>query len=299
MNARRAVLVSIALAAAAAAAPARLFGAVERALYVTVVDKDGAPVKGLGPADFVVREDNVQREVLRVQPATEPMQVALLVDNSQAARDTISHMRTALPPFLTALTNPNEADRRNEVAMLTFGERPTIVTEYTSSLGELQKGVNRIWSLPGAGAYLQDAVYEICTGFRKREARRPVIVAISIEGPEFSYRRYDQVLPQIDQAGAAFYVVAVGRPSGSLSDEMRSRGIVLDEGTRRSGGTEEQLLTPMGLGPRLKHLADQLTHQYLVTYAHPESLIPPERVTVEAAKAGLTARGTLVKEEKK
>ena len=35
-----------------------------------------------------------------------------------------------------------------------------------------------------------------------------------------------------------------------------------------------------------------------MTYAHPQTLIPTERVTVAAAKAGVTARGTLIKEEK-
>jgi hypothetical protein len=35
-----------------------------------------------------------------------------------------------------------------------------------------------------------------------------------------------------------------------------------------------------------------------VTYARPQSLIPPERVTVSAAKPGVIARGTLIKEEK-
>ena len=44
-------------------------------------------------------------------------------------------------------------------------------------------------------------------------------------------------------------------------------------------------------------LARQLLHQYKVTYARPQSLIPPDRVTVAAAKPGLTARGTLVKDQ--
>ena len=53
----------------------------------------GAPVADLGPADFIVREDNVAREVLRVAPASEPMQIALLVDNSQAAEPFIRDYR--------------------------------------------------------------------------------------------------------------------------------------------------------------------------------------------------------------
>jgi len=49
---------------------------------------------------------------------------------------------------------------------------------------------------------------------------------------------------------------------------------------------------------RLKQLADQLMHQYKVTYARPQTLIPPERFTVATNKPGLTARGTLVRETK-
>src|SRR6266536_6068178 len=64
--------------------------AVQRSLYVSVVNDAGAHVPDLGPADFVVREDNVAREILRVAPADAPMQIALLVDNSTASRDNIS-----------------------------------------------------------------------------------------------------------------------------------------------------------------------------------------------------------------
>src|SRR6266853_1780711 len=75
--------------------------ALQKSMYVSVVNKAGAPVPNLTPSDFIVREDNVSREVLRVAPADEPMQIAVLVDTSQTARDDISHMRTALPPFVT------------------------------------------------------------------------------------------------------------------------------------------------------------------------------------------------------
>jgi len=298
MDARRFLLAALLLLASALmVAPHLGAQAIQRSMFVSVVNDAGAPVPDLGPSDFIVREDNVAREVLRVAPADEPMQIAVLVDTSQTARNDIQHMRTALPPFVTTLTNPNESGRKNDVAIIVFGERPTIFTDYTTSVASLQKGINRIWSQQSAGAYLLDAILEVSQGFKKREAHRPVIVAIVSEGPELSYRHYDQVLGPLRDSGAAFYALVIGSPANDLSDEGRSRSIVLDQGPNSTGGQRSQLLTPMALTDRLKQLADELTHQYRVTYARPQSLIPPERVTVAAARPGLTARGRLAKEQ--
>jgi VWFA-related protein len=297
MTIRRVFVAALSLVAGALAVSATVNAqAIQRSLYVSVLDEAGNPVPNLGPADFVVREDNAAREVLRVAPADEPMQIAILVDNSTAARDEIAHFRTALPPFVAALTGAGEDHVKNEVAIIAIGERPTVFTNYTSNRALLQKGIDRVWALQGTGAYLLDAMVEVCQGFKKRDARRPVIVAISAEGPELSNRQYDQVLDPLRASGAAFHAITIGTPSGSMSDEMRNRNMVLDVGPRATGGRREELLTAMALAGKLKQLADDLTHQYRVTYAHPQSLIPPERVTVAAARPGLTARGTLVRE---
>ena len=267
--------------------------AIQRAMYVSALADAGAPVADLGPADFIVREDTMAREILKVEPAVEPMQIAVLVDTSQAARDDIAHIRTALPDFVKALTT---GDPKNEIAIVAIGERPTVLTNYTFNQAELKKGIDRIWSMQGSGAYLLDGIIEVCQGFKKRGAQRPVIVAILSEGPELGNRQHDQVLDPLRASGAAFHAITLGRPSSSLSDEMRNRNLVLDEGPRATGGRREELLTSMALAGKLTQLADELTHQYKVTYARPPSLIPPERVTVAAARPGVTARGTLIKE---
>jgi len=297
MIARRVAAAAVLVAVAWLVAPNRPAAqGRERSLYVSVVDASGAPVRDLTTTDVIVKEDNVTREVLRVTPAIEPMQIAVLVDTSQAARDAIQHFRQALPSFVTALTAANDAGRKNEVAIIGIGERPTILAEYSTNPRDLQKGIDRLWSLQSSGMYLLDAVLEAVQGFKIREATRPVIVAIATEGPDFSNRHRDQVLEPLKSVSAAFYALMIGQPSSSLDPETRERAIVLDEGPRITGGTHEQLLTSMALQPKLKQLADQLMHQYRVTYGRPESLIPPERITVTAAKPGLTARGTPVKE---
>jgi VWFA-related protein len=289
---RGVLFAALSIAACVLAWPGTLVAqAIQRAMYVSVLDEAGAPVADLGPSDFVIREDNIAREVLKVVPADEPMQVAVLVDTSQAARDDVPHIRTALPPFVSALTAG-----KNQVAIIAIGERPTVFTDYTTNPATLKKGIDRIWSMRDSGTYLLDGIVEVCQGFKKREAARPVIVSITSEGPELSNLQHDQVLEPLRATSAAFHAITLGRPSGNMSDEMRNRNMVLDQGPKTTGGRREDLLTSMALGGKLQQLANELTHQYRVTYARPQSLIPPERVTVAAAKPGLTARGTVIKE---
>src|SRR4249919_592004 len=68
---------------------------VQRAIYASVLDAAGVPVPDLGPADFLVREDNLAREVLRVGTVDTPLSVALLVDTSAASRNNIRDIREA------------------------------------------------------------------------------------------------------------------------------------------------------------------------------------------------------------
>src|SRR5438093_5936527 len=143
--------------------------AIQKSLYVSVVNDAGVPLPDLGTTDFVVKEDNTAREVLSVRPADEPMTIALLVDTSQMARNDIAHMRSALPSFVTTMTNPNERDQKSQIALIGFGERPTILTDYTSNPAELKKGINRIWAQQGSGPYFVDAVYDAVQAFKKRE----------------------------------------------------------------------------------------------------------------------------------
>ena len=258
----------------------------QRIVFASAVSDKGVPVEGLGPADFVVREDKVAREVLSVAPAAEPMQIALLVDNSQAADPYVRDLRQGASAFIEAL-GADPTGTRHLVAVITIGERPTLNTDYTTDLARAAKGAQRIFATPGSGAYLLDGIIETSRGIKKRQSPRPVIVAVITAGVDLSDRVFQSVLEPLRESGATLHVVVVGRPVTSDVDRM----MVLDLGTRDTGGRYDTVLTGTALAPRLKQLAEELTHQYKVTYARPQTLIPPDRVTVSAAKPGLTIRG--------
>lgn len=278
--------------------PATLLSqAIERSMYVSAVDQTGAPVPNLGPSDFIIREDNVSREVLRVVPATDPMQIAILVDNSSAAAPQLPHIRRALPAFVDTLTRPTASGRRNEVAIITLGGRPTVLADYSIDPAPVTKAIGRLWEESDSGQYLLDGIIEVSQGFKKRESARPVIVAITSEGAELSNRRPDQVLEPLRDSGAALHVISIGFPATGIGDDVRDRNRVVDEGPRVSGGAHAQMLVASALPVKLEQLANVLTNAYRVVYAHPDSLIPPERVTVTARRTDLTALGTLVKDQ--
>jgi VWFA-related protein len=267
----------------------------QRSIYASVLDKEGAPVPNLGPSDFVVREDNLAREILRVEPATAPIQVALLVDNSARSSASIRDIREATNEFIKGMTS---SPMKNEVAVVAVAERPTMMVDYTPDQTKLLAGAGRIFTQSGSGAYLLDGLFETSQGFKKREASRPVIVAISTNGPELSNRYHDQIVGALRGVGAAFSVVMVGPPpTDVISSEGRERALTLSQGTEETGGRYDNVLAASALAGRLKQVANELTHQYLVTYARPDTLIPPERVTITGKDTNLTVRGTPVSEK--
>jgi hypothetical protein len=259
-------------------------GSRSRDIYVSVVDSKGVAAPGLTAADFSVREDGVAREVTRAVPATEPLSVMLLVDDSQASTTSIPYLRDGLTHFMTLLQG------KGKVGIVTIGERPTSILESTADPAAQKKAVGRLFARPGSGAYLLEAIVDVSKGFRIRNATRAHIVALSVEAVEFSNLQREPVLKELLASGATLHVLAIGSPASVESDEMRNRGMVIADGTEQTGGRREQLLTPMAIDDHLARLAGELLNQYLVTYGRPESLIPPEKVQVSVKKPGLTAR---------
>lgn len=263
-----------------------------RDLHVSVVDKAGVPVKEMQVEDFVVREDNLAREVLSVRPLTEPLDIALLIDNTQATNRETAILRRALTTFVHELGN----DHR--YALITFGDRPTLVVDNVTSAEDLiARGVNGLFPLANSGSYLLDAILETAQGFRKREAANPVIVAVSFEGPELSYTQHPRVLDALRDSGTSLFVVTVNIPNSEdfNTQERQSREIVYSRGTRESGGRLETALASLGLEQELKKLAAVLKQRYVVTYGRTETLIPPKKVEITAKRPNLDVRSLQVK----
>ena len=258
----------------------------ERTLFVGAVNDKGEPVEGLGPDAFVVKEDGVRREVLRVAPATEPMDIAILVDNSTAAADEITFLRSGLSKFVQIMATGNK------VAVITLADRPTIKVEYTDDAVRLKEAVSSLFSTPQSGMTLLDGIFETVNGLQRRETPRAVLVPVITDGVEFTTRYFRDIVNTLVKNHVALHMVTIGPFYHDEEHGTRERSFLLDAGPRESGGQRISLLSAHGLDGAMDKLAKELRAQYKVVYSRPESLIPPDKVTVAAGKSGLTVRGT-------
>ena len=280
-----ALTATLVLAAGAAPSIHAQAGGRERTLFVSAVDSRGEPVDGLGPTDFVITEDGRRREVLRISKAVEPIDIAVLVDNSAAAERAIPSLRDGLKAFVGALAGDNQ------IAIIGLADRPTILLDYSSSRARLEDAAGRIFSMSSSGMTLLDAITETSAGLRRREATRAVIVPVITNGVEFTNRYARDVIRSMQDAGVALHAIVIGVLDFDTTEE-RERGLVMDQGSEQTGGQHVTLLTEIAVEQALTKLARQLSSQYKVVYGRPESLIPPDKIEVASGRAGVTMRGT-------
>lgn len=257
-----------------------------RDVYLTVTNKSGAPATGLTIDDFTVREDNQSREILAVGPATAPMRIALLIDNSQVTQPLINELRSGMTGFINTIF---KASPDSTMSLMTFGDRPTPLEGFTSAGPILVRAVQRLFPVTGSGAYLTDAVLDAARSLQKEPATRQMIVAFVDEsGEEFSNSGRQQVLEELRRSNASLWIVALqGAAQNMGTVEARDRSALIDSGTAGTGGTALPVLNRLSVPAKMLEVAGLLTSQVRVTYGRPDQMIPPSKMDVQLHRKDL------------
>ncbi len=260
----------------------------ERGVLVSAATNNDAPVADMEAADFLVRENNVVREVLRVSPAPPPSHVYFLVDDSQATQPLVQHLRPAMTTFVARIAALSPSPQQ---ALMTFGERPTRRVDFTPNPEPLLDASKRFFSIAGSGAYFLQAIMDATRELKKREAASPLIVAfVSENGPEFSSELHTQVRDALKSSGASLWVVTLQQGAPAQSGAARERAAVLGDATRDSGGMNKVVLSAQGIESAFTTVTNLITSRYLLIYGRPESLIPPDRIEVTSRRKDVRVR---------
>lgn len=260
----------------------------ERHVIVSVIDADtGRPVKGLPARLFAVREDNLERQVVKVAPATEPVSVVFFADTTTAFSRYIGEMRHAAQTFLAGVLS---AHPRSTAALWQFSGVGMPVVTFTHDTAKLEKGATRLVALgpvgPGAASDLLEGVADAARQLARRPEPRRVIVSVdAAASPELSSLPGQEVQRTVQQAQARWFAVTV---EDATSNEAQ-RNQVLAVLCPLSGGMRTTILSVSALDSTLANIADIVASQYELTYLRPSGAANRLQVGLRIAGAKVLA----------
>jgi VWFA-related protein len=250
-------------------------------VFVTALEENGAPVVDLVAADFTIKEDGKNRDVLTVELARVPMQIAIIVDDNGSGI-----FRSGLVSFVQLLQG------RAEMSLSSVMGQTQKLVDYTASAQKLVDAIVQLTARPAIpdGGQLLEGIFQAARDQEKREASRPVIVAVTVPGEEHSTLPAHQVLDQLAKSGTTLYVIsvansairqmrAIDKPS-ALLDENLNLSEVLGEGPKQSGGSREVIVAAAGVTSGLQRIASALKNQYAIAYSRAPQGRSTEKLSV-------------------
>lgn len=257
-------------------------------VYALATDPRNAPVTDLAAADFAVKEDNRPREVISVEPAATPMQVAVIVDDNGSGvfRFGVSQLAQRI-------------QRRAELSLRVVTGQVRTVLELTSDAKTWMAGIAQLGVRPPTpdGGQLLEGIADAARSLTAREAKRPVILVLTVGGQEHSTLLGRDVLDLIHKSRAELYVLfaanaairsqAAPARAADLLEGNHNLDQVLGDGPKQSGGRRRDIIATQGLTTDVPQLAGELSAQYAITYRRPAERGTPQRIQVTVQRRGV------------
>jgi VWFA-related protein len=277
-----ACVAALVLAASGTSTGARAVQATARKVYVSVLDKAGAPVKDMTAADFEVKE-NGKVQTITVQPATNPLRVAVIVSDGG-----IGAYQGAAGVLMDRLK------ANAEFKLFDVAEQPMPLTpEYTNDVPKLSAAVQTLTrrSSSKKNGQVMEAV-NLALKDVAAEGKRPVIVVLRLGGEATSTLRASNLRELMRKAGARLHVLTpqgatgmgggmgqAGMTSSEGSQNFIEISQLLEDGSRESGGRHDQY-SAASLAKTMQSLADELLSQYEISYTLADGAKPSDKLQV-------------------
>jgi VWFA-related protein len=262
-------------------------------VYVSAVDRNGVPATDLTVQDFVLKEGGDIREIVKVQRATAPLHIALIIDDSGTGI-----FRFAVANFVDQMLG-----RAQFAIKRVVGQVLTLV-DYTADIDRLRQAVGslKVMTETPKGGQIVEGIFEASKELQRRAVERPVIVVFTDTDAEYSTLPAAHVLNQLADSGAVLYVISVAKMvqgvlpnSGVVPDkpsDLLDKAVdvnqVLGDGPKQSGGRRAEIIGTAGSIPVLQQIGDELKYQYVITYIVPAGEKPNQKLSVSTKRKGIS-----------
>ncbi len=246
--------IGLACLAGLIAAGAQTAWAVDRQLFMLVTDRSGQPVTDVTADEVVLEQEGSECTVKDVQLDAAPMKVALLVDNSDAAQQSLNSMRDGLAAFLDTL--PAE----HEVGLFTIAGQVRRRVDFTTDREELKEQATGLFVDRNSGVVYLDGLVETWERRFEDEDLWPVFVSLVYDGAEASRSVQDDEFNEFARdlvgRGATVHAVLVSTRGGAIQTTISTFL------TQNTGGIYRALAAPTALPETFTELAETMGAQY-------------------------------------
>jgi hypothetical protein len=262
-----------------------------RTVYISVTDRSGVPVDDLAASDLEIKEGGKPVTIESAGRASEPLQIDMIVDDNGTGI-----FRASLARFVQRMQG------RAVMALRSVVGQTMKLVEFTPNVDTLLSAIATLNARPGTpdGGQLLEGISEAALELHKVEAKRPIIIALTVGGTEHSTVSSDFVLDQLRISGAALHVfsvagsalrstVVVQKPRDLLQENMHLYR-VLGDGPKQSGGRHQEIVATAGALTGLQNLASELTSQYRVIYTLPAGVKRAEKLDVSVRRKDIVVR---------
>jgi Ca-activated chloride channel homolog len=180
---------------------------------ISVTDRKGnRGVSGLTAADFAVYEDGVRQRISNFSTADVPYSLALMIDTSASARDELELIKRAARRFIDDL---RLADR---ISVVQFNKDIAITSPLTSNRTRLEDALGQLKL--GSGTAFYDAMLRSINEALKVGGRK-AIVALTDGVDSYGSATFEQLMPEIEKAGASVYFLELNTESFTEAGMVR------------------------------------------------------------------------------
>jgi Ca-activated chloride channel family protein len=224
---------------------------------VTITDPMNRLVTGLEQDNFEVFEGTEKQAIKHFSSEDVPISLGVIFDISGSMSNKIEKAREAVVEFFRT------ANPQDEFFMVTFNDRPTLLSDFTSSVEDIQSKL--VYAKPEHRTALMDAIYMGLHQMKKANQQKKALLIISDGGDNHSRYTENEIKSLVKEADVQIYAIGIFDSSPTTPEEKMGP-VVLSEISDVTGGRTFTIDNPNELADVATKIGIELRNQYVLGY---------------------------------
>ena len=224
---------------------------------VTITDPMNRLVTGLEKENFQLFEGSSAQQIRTFSSEDAPVSLGVIFDSSGSMSSKMERAKEAVIEFFKT------ANPQDEFFMITFSDQPEEVSDFTSSVDEIQNKL--VFAVPRHRTALLDAIYMGVSKMRQAKYPKKALLIISDGGDNHSRYTENEIKSLVKEADVMIYAIGIYDRYASAVEERLGPQLLADI-TELTGGRAFTIDNPNDLGDVATKIGVELRNQYVLGY---------------------------------